>query len=361
MMFLFMGNKRLTETDCVQTALNNVAALLPSTWHLETSASASDTKDQPHMTASIIGPMGDRADFAVTYRPVGTPVRTLLAILRDRSGSRRLPQLFISEYIGPTLRSALTDAAISFTDTTGWVSLVSESPLILLSTEGAIRAPASRRSETVERLNGVAANRIINTLCTRNTPFGVRELAGWARVSPGSVSKLLPTLAAEGIIDRGHRGRVVRVNRKALIERWVQDYSFTKTNRSVTFCLAPRGLARLQDQIANFDIPVTATGSAAARQLLPGHVTPVLPMRLLALYAESPVETATTLNLILTDAATANVVIASPQDSNILDEENAPVASILVDLLTLPGRGDAEADQLIKVLAEHDPAWGTRQ
>jgi hypothetical protein len=35
----------------------------------------------------------------------------------------------------------------------------------------------------------------------------------------------------------------------------------------------------------------------------------------------------------------------------------APLALLLADLLTLPGRGDAEADQLMDALATTDPAW----
>lgn len=48
----------------------------------------------------------------------------------------------------------------------------------------------------------------------------------------------------------------------------------------------------------------------------------------------------------------ANVVIAFPQDAKILPREGVAVA----DLLTLPGRSDAEAEQLMDTFATSAPA-----
>jgi hypothetical protein len=56
-------------------------------------------------------------------------------------------------------------------------------------------------------------------------------------------------------------------------------------------------------------------------------------------------------------------VIAAPQDKDILPGlsdlplPTAPVALVLADLLTLPGRSDAEADQLMEALAKNATSW----
>ena len=68
------------------------------------------------------------------------------------------------------------------------------------------------------------------------------------------------------------------------------------------------------------------------------------------------------LGLVEADAATANVVIAAPQDGRILPSPGepatlAPTALVVADLLTLPGRSDAEAEQLMDALAAIDPSW----
>lgn len=84
---------------------------------------------------------------------------------------------------------------------------------------------------------------------------------------------------------------------------------------------------------------------------------------LLALYASDPAAVSGELGLIAADPATANVVLAVPQDGDILPAADvrepavAPVALVVADLLTLPGRSDAEAEQLMDALAATDQAW----
>lgn len=69
------------------------------------------------------------------------------------------------------------------------------------------------------------------------------------------------------------------------------------------------------------------------------------------------------LGLIVANPATANIVIAVPQDKDVLPGlsdltlKTAPVALVLADLMTLPGRSDAEADQLMETLARSNAAW----
>lgn len=82
----------------------------------------------------------------------------------------------------------------------------------------------------------------------------------------------------------------------------------------------------------------------------------------LALYAEAPADLARELSLIDADSTTANVVIAAPHDRRIvaLPDAEAPLARVALvpaDLLTLPNRSDAEAEQLIGPLARGNAAW----
>jgi hypothetical protein len=181
-------------------------------------------------------------------------------------------------------------------------------------------------------------------------------------VSPGSVSKLLVTLAAEGIVDRDERGVATVARRRALIRRWTRDYAFPRTNRLVEYFIAPRGLERTLARLGDLGIPVALTGSAAARRLLPAETTSIVPIRLLAVYVASPTDLAGKLGLIEADPTTANVVLAIPQDPSILATSGteptlAPTALVIADLLTLPGRSDAEANQLMDALARADADW----
>lgn len=350
-----MGNSGFKETQLVDAALRSVAAVLPDSWRLESDADPLRARPRFGSVVSLVGPGGASVTFLVEAMRSGTATELLLARLRQRESE--LPLLFVSDYIGPSLREALSAEGISYADATGWVRLTSDVPLILLTGRGAAKSPGSGRSTAVVRLNGVAASRIIRTMCTEQPPFGVRGLAALADVSPGSVSKLLPTLASEGIIDRDERGAVVVVRRRALIQRWTRDYSFAKTNDLVGYFIAPRGLDRTLARLADLRVSVTLTGSAAARRLLPEGTTSVVPLRLLALFTDGPRALVDELGLIPAEPATANTVVAVPQDGGVLAEDVAPVALVLADLLTLPARGDAEAEQLMDVLARTGEGW----
>ncbi|MGH3274315.1 MAG: helix-turn-helix domain-containing protein [Streptosporangiaceae bacterium] len=353
-----MRNKAIQETTFLGETLRSIAVLLPANWSIDT---------QPDLridaVMDLVAPNGNRTSFAVEAKRSGAvPIASLLSVLRDLERRSSLPVLFVSDYIGPSLRAALANEDISYADATGWVRLTSEDPLVLLTGQGAEKAPRPGRTSAVVRLNGVAASRTIRALATTSLPIGVRNLAELADVSPGSVSKLLATLAAEGIADRDDRGRVALVRRRALIQRWVRDYTFTKTNTPVGYHIAPRGLPRTLTRLDGAETAIALTGSAAARRLLPEGMTSVVPLRLLALYAAAPGTLARELGLVDADPATANVVIAAPQDPQILAPAEgrlplAPAALVLADLLSLPNRSDAEADQLIVALARDNAAW----
>jgi len=347
-----------------QDALIRIADLLPANWGIDQVAGSQGGGRRRDEVIDLTSSNGDRASFVVeTVRSGSVPTLLLLARLREAQRQMGVPALLISDYIGPSLRTALADERFSYADATGWIRIVSEDPLVLLTGQGASRSPRDRQGSAVSRLNGVAANRAIRALVAVDLPVGVRCLAAEAAVSPGSVSKLLVTLASEGIVDRDRNGRVLTVRRRALIRRWVRDYSFAKSNTLTSYYIAPRGLDRTLDRL---DVRggVTVTGSAAARRILPLSVTSVVPLRLLALYAADPAGLARELGLLTADAATANVVIAAPQDTGILPASQdqgalvAPVPLVLADLLTLPGRAEAEADQLLAALATVDPNWG---
>jgi hypothetical protein len=130
-----------------------------------------------------------------------------------------------------------------------------------------------------------------------------------------------------------------------------------KTNTSVGYFIATRGLDRTLSRLGDLTVPVTVTGSAAARRLLPKGTTSVVPLRLLALYTATPNAAVEELGLIPAEATTANTVVAIPQDAGVLAADVAPVALVLADLLTLPGRSDAEAEQLMDALARTGEAW----
>jgi len=350
-----MRNTNILETPVERRALGVLEGLLPPSWRLEAQRSDAGVL----ITVSLEGPNNERATYAVELERSGQSIAMVSTRLRDLQQRTKLPVIYLSTYVGSSLRSTLEREGASYSDATGWLRVVSDSPLILLTGQGARKAPTDPRVADITRFNGRAAGRLIRALLERECPLGVRELATIAHTSPGSVSKLLPTLAREGIVERDDEGRVTTVRRRELVTRWVQDYSFKKTNQQARFYLAPRGLDWVLNQLPGNSRPITLTASAASRQMTSETTTAVVPLTLLALYTDDPELLADDLGLVPINQPSANVVIARPQDLTILDADLAPVGLVLADMLTLPGRGVAEPEQLMEELARTDPLWGS--
>lgn len=108
-----------------------------------------------------------------------------------------------------------------------------------------------------------------------------------SRPARSSGSKILPTLAASGALDRDEAGRVVQVHRRTLLQQWTKDYSFFIGNGVVLDFLAPRGVGHVLDRLSSRD-GVALTGAFAAASYRDRDAVPVVPPGLLTMYAAPP-------------------------------------------------------------------------
>ncbi|MDR1768052.1 MAG: hypothetical protein LBR32_06465 [Propionibacteriaceae bacterium] len=261
------------------------------------------------------------------------------------------------------MRAKLERAGVSYADATGWVRIVSDDPMLAIISQGAAKSPTPSGNRTIARLDGRGAGRVIRALLTVDPPVGVRQLADAADVSPGTVSKVLPTLAADNTIERDDRGQVTGVVRRRLLDRWTADYQLLKSNGTARYYVAPRGLDAALAKATAFP-NLALTGGRAGQAWLPDNVTPVMPVTQLVLYTTDLGVTADTLGLAATDPPSANVILLTPQDPAILDRPEsragvpvAPLPIVLADLLSLPGRYPQQATALMDALAKADPQW----
>lgn len=356
----------MRNSDLWETLVADVEAVirrsLPPAWSLHVRPTR-ETRGEDG-TAELIGPNQQRITFALeARRSSSVSASNLVDQLTTMAARAPKPLLFVTDYVNPTLRRGLSEAGISFADGTGWMRITADEPLFLLTTQGASRAPKSRETSNITRLSGKATSRIIRALLEAPVPLGVRQLAELTDTSPGTVSKLLPTLAADGAVERDG-GAVVKVRKKALLDRWTQDYAFLNSNSLVLDYLAPRGLTPVLKALSQRS-DACVTGSGATRTYLPESTISVLPLTQLACFARDPQGLASDLQLVRTDRSTANVIVTTPADPQLLldpfrTQDGLPIVPLsqaLADLLTLPGRAAQEAEQLIDVLAATDPAW----
>ena len=265
--------------------------------------------------------------------------------------------LLLSTFLSPLARERLVEAGISYADSTGNIRFSAEKPAIFVETQGADRNPF-REDRPLRSLKGGRAARVARSLLDYRTPYGTRELAGQTQNSLATVSRVTDLLFREAVIVReGPRGRIVSVDWETLVRRWAMDYGFEKSNTVMSY-LEPRGPRVLFDRLREADLRYAVTGSFAAARL-----APVAEPRLVTLYVDDPESAAQRLGLRPAETG-GNVLLARPFDPVVFERTEsvdgityARVTQVLLDLMTGPGRGPAEAEGLLEWMRENEETW----
>jgi hypothetical protein len=302
------------------------------------------------------GPDGSSGEVAVVSKARLAPreAAELAPGLRD-SG----PALIAVPFLSPRTREVLARAGLSFLDETGNARIAIGRPALFIETAGAERDPDAAPSRPIRSLKGRAAGRVVRALCDFTPPYGVRALAERSATALGSVARVAAFLDGEALLKRDGAGRVVSVAWEDLLRRWAQDYDVMRSNTTSAW-LAPRGLDALCERLRKVRGPWCFTASMAGSRR-----AAVAPPRLAVLYAGEAEALAGRLDLRRAETG-ANVVLARPYDVVVFDrtwEEDglrfAALSQVAADLLTSPGRGPAEADELLRWMAKHESRWRT--
>lgn len=358
-----MRNGSERETVLVSRALFQLDRALPPTW--QTQLIDMDFDDLGGPDVGVDARLDVRPPRGPTYRFAVQVKARLSTGAKEAVGRARvihehpLPALLVTEYATPALRRYCEDLGISYVDATGWLYLRDEHGLLVRSA-GAEKAPVDpdRRRNEISRLDGRGASRVVRTLWDAVMPIGVRELGIVAAVSPGTVAKVLPALEKYGALARDESGRIVRLDRRLLIERWIQDYRFRSSNTETALFVAPRGPERAADRLMDSPLPVALTGYHAARAYLPESTVAVVPPTELVVYCAEPDVLAKQLVLLPATPRSANVTIVVPKDGELLRNgvTAVPAPQVIADLLTMGGRYPELGIQVFESLTNQP--WG---
>ena len=273
----------------------------------------------------------------------------LAALVPDE---RRATPMIVAPFLSGRVRDALLAADVSYGDTTGSVRLELARPALFIQSSGADRDPNPER-RPVRALRTPAAARVVRALFDARPPTLLGEIAETARVSRAQTGRIADLLEREGALERDARGSLVAVDRTKLIERWVEDYSFAGSN-SVARFLEPRSLDNLLERLREVSFEYAVTGSLAARL-----VAPYADARLGMVYVESIERAGEALELTRVGER-QNVMLAEPLDPVMLagrwerdGVRYAALGQVAADLLTSPGRGPAEGEELLRWLEAH--------
>jgi hypothetical protein len=353
-----------SDNRLVSRALEELRARLPSSWHTEVELEPVESHRVFDALLRLCAPDGTCGTFILEAKNRVEP-RDVPRIADQFGVYGRLPveeaavPVVVAPFLSLRTRERLEERGIGYVDLTGNARVAADRPALFVQATGAERDP--RREERPARtLKGAKAGRVVRALCDFAPPVGVRELAGRARIDPGYASRVLALLEKEDLIRRERRGPITEVDWRALIRRWTEDYSLLGSNRTGSY-LEPRGLGSLLRSLRDSDLRYAATGSLGSV-----NVAPVAPARLAVLFVDDTEDAAVLLGLRPAEAGT-NVVLAEPFDPVVYERgrEHEGVSYVALsqnaaDLLTSPGRGPNEAEELMDWMEENEDAWRER-
>ena len=371
-----MRNSRISATKLIDTAIKEIGARLPPRWCLRDRARETVVRSPQRSLGSVDaiwelrGPDGLSSDIIVEVKvnPVEPRmIGRLAALLKDLSKARyeqtgaTSANTLVSTYLSPLARERLTAAGISYADSTGNIRFAVDRPAVYIETQGADRNPF-REDRPLRSLKGGRAARVVRGLLDYRPPFGTRELAARTGNSAAMVSRVSSLLERDGIVTReSPRGRIVLVDWESTARRWAMDYDFASSNTLTTW-LEPRGTRKLLLRLPDTDIRYAVTGSFAGHRL-----APMAEPRLAALYVDDPDTAARSLGLRPAETG-GNVLLVRPFDPVAFERTEhedgiakglrfARVTQVLLDLMTGPGRGPAEAEALLAWMRDHEDTW----
>jgi hypothetical protein len=309
-----------------------------------------------HRAASVKLTAPDRrsASMAVEVRARLEP-RGVTSVA-EAAGDLNGPLVVVAPYLSEATREKLIQSDLGYVDLTGNVRIVLGRPGLFIETEGATTEP-NRRERPARSLRGAKAGRIVRALVDWKRPPGVREMATLTDIDPGYVSRVLAYLDSQALVERVGRGRLESVDWPALLRRWAEDAPLDSRGDVVT-CLAPRGLDALVKRLADSDERYAITGGLAA-----AAYAPLAPTRLGIIWMEGAEDATERLALRPADRG-ANVMLLDPRDESVFEgvvrrkrASYAAASQTAADLLTSPGRGPAEGEELLTWMQANEHKW----
>jgi hypothetical protein len=345
--------------DVVRAVAAAVRDQLPSTWGFVVATDVRLRDDRADGVLTISAPDDSRtvivvvAEMRIQPRDVDALVQRARMLAANALDPGPGVPLLAAPFLSVRVREALAAQNVSYADATGNVRLELARPSVFIRTVGEDRDPKPDTRQ-LRTLKSPAAARVVRALFDATPPTLLGAVAQTANVSRAQTGRVAELLDREAVLTRDARGSVVNVDRTKLIERWVEDYSFARAN-TVSWYLEPRSLDKLLERLRTVSFRYAVSGSLAARV-----IAEYADARLAMIYVDDIDRAADELELTRV-AERGNVALAEPLDAVMFDgtwEQDgvryAALGQVAADLLTSPGRGPAEGEELLRQLEAAD-------
>ncbi len=264
--------------------------------------------------------------------------------------------LLVARYLSEATRSVLKAHELNYLDLTGNVRIVLSKPGLFIDTQGATSNP-NREERAARTLRGAKTGRLVRMLIDCKKAMGVRALAKSTGIDPGYVSRVLAFLDEEALIKRVGHGRIESIDWVSLLRRWALATPIESRGTIQTF-LDPRGLSSFITRLEKSKEQYAVTATLAAADF-----APIAPARLAVVWIRDASEAAQRLGLRPADAG-ANVLLIEPNDDSVFEGSAerdglcyAAPSQVVADLLTSPGRGPSEGEEMLEWMQKHEDQW----
>ncbi len=344
-----------TDNILVDQATRALAMRLPARWAVR-SVGMTGRDTGVDAVVGVTAPDDTTASVTVICKKSLNPQAVTLLVERLGPSANPSDVLVVSPYLSASTRERLRDRGLNYLDLTGNVRIAITTPGLFIETQGATQDP-DREERPARTLRGAKTGRIVRALIDCKQPPGVRELAELTGLDAGYVSRVMALLETEALVTRVGRGRLESVDWPKLLRRWAEEAPITARGIAGMY-LDPRGTANLVKRLAGSTEQYAITGSLAA-----AHLAPIAPTRLAVVWVRDAQAAAVRLGLTSVEVG-ANVMLLEPRDEGVLTGaavrdgvSYAAPSQAAADLLTSPGRGPAEGEELIAWMQANEEAW----
>lgn len=358
------------EADILTTALAALTERLPSDWRADIQREAAAGRYKADAVVTITAPGGARATLyaeakrSVVARDLPAMVEQVQTYI-DRAASPRregVKPLLVARYLALPLQQWLTERDIPYADAAGNIRVSLREPALFVRDVGALRDPWRGPGRPKGNLTGASAARVVRALVDFRPPYTVPALMKLAGTPSGNTYRAVNFIEEQDLLTRADDGKITDVRWRALLERWSEDYSFSKLASGSTY-LAPRGLPHLMRRLAGLTEDDEAGRYAVTGSLATPKWEAYAPAKNAMIYAGKPEEFAAWADLRRVDAG-ANALIARAGDTASLDRALRLDGTVIVapsqaavDLLTAPGRGPEEGRALLDWMEKNESDW----
>lgn len=343
---------------------------IPPGWKIETEKlqEASKKLGQADALLRISNGISEQAKFVVKIKKqfVSRDIATVLEQLkRVQAQIDNAAPMIIARYISESVQKSLRNLGVSYADATGNLQIIYPKTSTYIRDVGAKSDPWRGPGRPRNSLRGAPATRVLQSLIEVKPPFSIPHIIKLAKSSSGVTYRVIEYLESEKLLTlvqntKGPKPKqeVESILWREIIERWSQDYEFQSSNDVQSF-IEPRGMETLLKKLKSIgNNSYAITGSLSANIYSP-YANPKLAM----IYAKDVEDLAATLRI--TPVSTgANVLLAVTDHESIF--ENIKVRNGLtyvstvqtaMDLLTSPGRGPSEGEELLNWMESNQNEW----